>query len=138
MKTHKENNPKETLFRKLMNNTGLWMTIILLSYGILFYGIIEYSYTNILAPLFMIPFSIVALATRFYMDSFYKLPSAQKPTTLPDAYAMELNTKRIKAYKLLAERYNIDEGTVRDIFCHGLDWYRTEAEETLKTTLNDK
>jgi hypothetical protein len=44
--------------------------------------------------------------------------------SLPDHYAGELNTKRIKAYKMLHEQYNLEEGTVRDIFCKGADWYK--------------
>jgi hypothetical protein len=51
---------------------------------------------------------------------------------LPDHYAGELNTKRIKAYQLLHEQYNLEEGTVRDIFCRGADWYKEEAEKLNK------
>lgn len=131
MKSQKENNPKETLFHKLKNNTGLWQTVTIFSYIILFYGIIEYSFINYKAPLLILPLSIAALATISYRDLYYKLPSTNRRKTLPDAYSMELNTERIKAYKLLAEQYNISEGTVRDIFCSGLDWYKKEAEKQL-------
>lgn len=39
-----------------------------------------------------------------------------------DIYSGELNTERIKQYKKLAELYNVQESTVRDIFCKGADW----------------
>lgn len=40
----------------------------------------------------------------------------------PNIYAKELNTERIAAYRKLAEDFNLDEGTVRDIFCKGAEW----------------
>lgn len=46
-----------------------------------------------------------------------------------DPYANDLNTKRIKAYKLLAEMYNVHESTVRDIFCKGIDWYIEQVQK---------
>lgn len=49
--------------------------------------------------------------------------------SLPDHYAGELNTKRIKAYRLLHEQYNLEEGTVRDIFCKGADWYKEQCRK---------
>ena len=49
--------------------------------------------------------------------------------SLPNHYAGELNTKRIKAYRLLHEQYNLEEGTVRDIFCKGADWYKDQIEK---------
>lgn len=49
---------------------------------------------------------------------------------LPDHYEGELNTKRIKAYKALCEQYNLEEGTVRDIFCKGADWYKEQASKS--------
>ena len=49
--------------------------------------------------------------------------------SLPDHYAGELNTKRIKAYRLLHEQYNLEEGTVRDIFCKGADWYKEQCQK---------
>jgi hypothetical protein len=49
--------------------------------------------------------------------------------SLPDHYAGELNTKRIKAYKMLHEQYNLEEGTVRDIFCKGADWYKEQCQK---------
>ena len=48
--------------------------------------------------------------------------------SFPDHYAGELNTERIKAYRLLHEQYNLDEGTVRDIFCKGADWYKEKCD----------
>jgi hypothetical protein len=49
--------------------------------------------------------------------------------SLPDHYAGELNTNRIKAYRLLHEQYNLEEGTVRDIFCKGADWYKEQCQK---------
>lgn len=43
-----------------------------------------------------------------------------------DPYSGEMNTKRIAAYKKLADDYNLSEGTVRDIFCAGIDWYKAQ------------
>ena len=56
----------------------------------------------------------------------FAIPCVSK--SLPDHYSGELNTERIKAYRLLHEHYNIEEGTVRDIFCKGADWYKQKAE----------
>lgn len=50
--------------------------------------------------------------------------------TLPDHYEGELNRKRIKAYKALHEQYNLEESTVRNIFCKGADWYKEEASKS--------
>jgi hypothetical protein len=52
--------------------------------------------------------------------------------SLPDHYAGELNTKRIRAYKMLHKQYNIEEGTVRDIFCSGADWYKEQCQLHLR------
>lgn len=49
---------------------------------------------------------------------------------LPDAYSGKLNEGRIKAYKQIAEGYNIEEGTVRDIFSKGIDWYKSLLKKT--------
>ena len=49
--------------------------------------------------------------------------------SLPDHYAGDLNTKRIKAYKMLAEQYRVDESTVRDCFCKGADWYKEQCQK---------
>ena len=49
--------------------------------------------------------------------------------SLPDHYAGQLNTERIKAYRLLHEQYNLEEGTVRDIFCKGADWYKEQCRK---------
>lgn len=56
--------------------------------------------------------------------------------SLPDHYAGELNTKRIKAYKMLAEQYIVDESTVRDCFCKGADWYKEQVEGNVCQLLN--
>jgi hypothetical protein len=37
-------------------------------------------------------------------------------------YKDELNTKRIAAYHKLMEQWNLQEGTVRDLFCAGIDF----------------
>lgn len=39
-----------------------------------------------------------------------------------DIYTGDLNTDRIAEYTRLAQQYNIEIGTVRDIFCKGADW----------------
>lgn len=44
--------------------------------------------------------------------------------SLPDIYSGELNTERIKEYRKLKDLYNVEEGTIRDIFCSGADWYK--------------
>ena len=55
---------------------------------------------------------------------------------LPDIYSNigngNLNTKRIAEYMKLTELYNIDEGTIRDIFCKGAEWYKKVVEEDMK------
>lgn len=43
---------------------------------------------------------------------------------LPDIYEGKTNTARIKAYRKLKELWNVDEGTIRDLFCAGAEWYR--------------
>jgi hypothetical protein len=48
--------------------------------------------------------------------------------SLPDIYSGKLNAKRIKKYRKLAQLYNIEDGTVRDIFCAGADWFKKVAE----------
>jgi hypothetical protein len=30
---------------------------------------------------------------------------------------------------LLHEQYNLEEGTVRDIFCKGADWYKEQCQK---------
>ena len=55
-----------------------------------------------------------------------KLSILDAEKKLPEHYEGELNTKRIKTYKRLAQDYNVDEGTVRDIFCKGADWYKEQ------------
>lgn len=57
----------------------------------------------------------------------FAIPCVSK--SLPDHYAGELNTERIKAYSLLHEQYNLEEGTVRDIFCKGADWYKEQCQK---------
>lgn len=58
------------------------------------------------------------------VDKIFSILCVSK--SLPDHYAGELNTKRIKVYKMLHEQYNLEEGTVRDIFCKGADWYKEQ------------
>jgi len=49
--------------------------------------------------------------------------------TLPNIYKLgELNTKRIAAYRKFAELYDVEEGTIRDAFCKGADWYKELIE----------
>lgn len=48
---------------------------------------------------------------------------------LPDHYAGELNTERIKAYRFEAEKYHIHEDTVGKIWCAGADWYKSKCNE---------
>ena len=45
-----------------------------------------------------------------------------------DIYSGELNEQRIKEYRRLAEAYNITESSVRDIFCRGADWYKSQSQ----------
>lgn len=49
-----------------------------------------------------------------------------------------LNTERIAKYRKLAEDYNIEEGTVRDIFCKGADWGLEVAERKSDVIYVDK
>lgn len=49
-----------------------------------------------------------------------------------DIYSGELNEERIKAYKHLAEAYNVSESTIRNIFCLGADWALQKVEEANK------
>jgi hypothetical protein len=48
----------------------------------------------------------------------------------PDIYSGALNEKRIRTYRLLAEGYTTDEGTIRDAFCAGADFYRSLLTKT--------
>ena len=48
--------------------------------------------------------------------------------SLPNHYAGELNTERIKTYRLIHQQYSdLEEGTVRNIFCKGADWYKEQC-----------
>jgi hypothetical protein len=48
-----------------------------------------------------------------------------KTIVLPDAYAGDLNTKRIKTYRRLADEvYSVDESVIRNIFNSGIDFYK--------------
>lgn len=49
-------------------------------------------------------------------------PVKGEEAEIPDFYAGWLNTERIKEYRWLAKRFTCDEGTVRDLFCHGIDF----------------
>jgi hypothetical protein len=51
--------------------------------------------------------------------------------SLPDHYAGELNTKRIKAYRLLHWQYNLEEGTVQPI--HDQKEYRYDKKRIQRT-----
>jgi hypothetical protein len=42
---------------------------------------------------------------------------------IPDPYQGILNEKRIKEYKRLTGLYNLQPGTIRDIFSAGVDWF---------------
>lgn len=44
---------------------------------------------------------------------------------LPQIYEGKLSVERINKYKKISEDLNIQEGTVRDIFCAGADWYKS-------------
>lgn len=66
---------------------------------------------------------------RYLMDEMKALVLSHVSKSLPDHYAGELNTKRIKAYKVLHEQYNLEKGTVRDIFCKGADWYKEQCQK---------
>lgn len=49
---------------------------------------------------------------------------------LPDHYEGQLNTDRITTYLKLEEQYNLQTGTIRDIFCKGADWYKEQCQKT--------
>ncbi len=55
-----------------------------------------------------------------------------KTKELPDPYAMELNTERIKAYRELHKQFNVDESAIMHIFNAGIDWYKEQLEENKK------
>jgi hypothetical protein len=48
----------------------------------------------------------------------------------PDIYSGALNEKRIRAYRKFAEGYTVDEGTIRDAFCAGADFYKSLLPKT--------
>ena len=50
-------------------------------------------------------------------------------TVLPDIYSGDLNRERIKTYGDIHESWNLELGTVREIFNAGADWYRKKVEE---------
>lgn len=60
-------------------------------------------------------------------------------STKPDIYALgsSLNVERITKYRKLAEDFNLEEGTVRDIFCRGADWGIEVAEGLLGYVKNN-
>jgi ribosome recycling factor len=69
-------------------------------------------------------------------------PSQDGLITKIDIHPGELNTERIKRYSRLAEEYNVEKSTVRDIFHVGADWVNSlqpngVAEETLKSVRED-
>ena len=57
-------------------------------------------------------------------ESEYKI----NPENRPNIYKGELNLKRIKTIHNISERYNLQEGTVRDLFCAGADFYRDQIK----------
>lgn len=46
-----------------------------------------------------------------------------------DPYIGTLNEKRIQAYHKIANMYTCSPSSVRDIFCAGIDWYKSELEK---------
>ena len=48
--------------------------------------------------------------------------------SLPDPYKGDLNTERIAEYRKLKPLYALDGGSIRDLFCSGLDWYKSVIE----------
>ena len=52
----------------------------------------------------------------------------KNPIVLPNIYEGKLNTSRIKEYKELTTLYNIDKGTIAQIFNRGADWYKKIIE----------
>lgn len=50
-------------------------------------------------------------------------------TKKTDIYAMGLNVQRIRAYTLLAEKFNIHLSTVGQIFNEGADWALEHSKE---------
>lgn len=50
---------------------------------------------------------------------------------LPDIYEGNLNARRIHKYQQITQRYNIQEGFVRDIFCEGAEWYKNVVDYEL-------
>ena len=59
---------------------------------------------------------------------------SNKKYVSPDPYSGYLNELRIKVYRKYAEGFNVEEGTIRDAFCRGIDWYRNtiEGKEDIK------
>jgi len=50
-----------------------------------------------------------------------------------DIYSGDTNTKRIAAYKKLADAYLIQEGIVRDIFNAGAEWALQQSAPKIQT-----
>ena len=64
-----------------------------------------------------------------YLDAIETLVNENSELTkylnFADPYKGDLNSERIKTYKRISEDYNVEEGTVRDIFSKGIDWYKS-------------
>ena len=68
---------------------------------------------------------------REYPKERFTIPSAMLEwldESLPDIYAGELNTKRIKAYMEVKGEFGLNETTISHIFCKGADWYKSLLE----------
>ena len=48
--------------------------------------------------------------------------------SLPNPYEGELNTERIAEYRKLKPLYALDGGSIRDLFCSGVNWYKSVIE----------
>jgi len=85
----------------------------------------------------IVPISEMVTWLKEYASQF-KQPV--QSNVLPQIYEGKLNTERIKRYEKLHEEFNIEEGTVRRIFCEGCDWYKSLMldEQPIKEVPVDK
>lgn len=60
-----------------------------------------------------------------YLDESPTAQQQGESGELPDIYKGELNTKRIAEYRRVGQAFSVDEGTIRDVFCAGADWYKS-------------
>jgi len=65
----------------------------------------------------------------FFHPQYWLDMSKLTTKSLPDPYAGNLNEKRIQAYHKIANMYTCSPSSVRDIFCAGIDWYKSELEK---------